>query len=41
MVLTQAQAEAEKFSEVSDHENSGTVWIASIGNTKISQKTVY
>ena len=38
MVLTQAQAEAEKFSEVSDQENSGDVWIASIRNTQISQE---
>ena len=38
MVLTQAQEETEKFSEVSDHENSVAVWIAIIGNTKISQE---
>ena len=38
MVLTRAQTEAEKFSEVSDQDNSGAVWIASIGNTQISQE---
>ena len=38
MVLTRAQTEAEKFSEASDHDNSGAVWIASIGNAQISQE---
>ena len=30
--------QGEKFSEVSNHENSGTVWISSFGNTQISQE---
>ena len=30
--------QAEKFSDQSDHENSGTVWISSFGNTQISQE---